>query len=240
MSASVQTKVLRILVIFALLALLNVPTASYASSAACTVGNYRAADFSDFITVAKGMQGVLRTPVQGEITGLATGRASAADVYIINGADYIQVGWYMGNASQLPYSSVPRFFVGEYYPGQQNNEVLRAGPTLSWGTYYSFSLDFTSPAGHYNFYLQGQFRYQTLRAHFTSGYPAFNGETTHSCVRMEARAHHYAAPQRTLQYLTYDSRGAVWHWFSDSYTYSSGYYMGRAGDIATAYGYGGG
>jgi hypothetical protein len=209
-----------------------------AAQAACSTGSFRAGDTANGVTNAKGVKGVLRTPYSGEVSGAGAGKPSAADVYLISGSDFVQWGWYLGSASQLPNVSTPYVFVGEYYPGQTNNELLRQGQALSWNTYYTFEIDFSSTPGTYYFYLNGAYKFSTTRAHFTQGYAAFNGETNNTCTSMRARAYRSSSPNRTLQYLTYGSGGSVWHYFSDYRWADSGFVSTSVSDIATDWAYG--
>ncbi len=208
------------------------------AQAACTSGSFRAGDWANAVSNARGVMGVLKLPAAGEVTGVSSSQASVADVYLINLSDFVQVGWYLGTASQLPTTSTPRMFVGEYYPGQYNGELLRAGPGLSWSSYHTFEISFTSTAGQYQFFLDGIYRFSTQRSHFSQGNAAFNGEVDSTCVRMEARAYRSVTPARTLEYLTYGSQGSYWHYFSDARYASSGFYSVSAGDTATDYSYG--
>jgi hypothetical protein len=206
--------------------------------AACSSGVFRAGDTANGVSNAKGVRGVLRTPYSGEVAGFGAGKPSAADVAIINGSDFVQWGWYLGSASQLPNVSTPYVFVGEYYPGQTNNELLRQGQALSWNTYYTFEVDFSSTPGTYYFYLNGQYKFSTTRTHFTQGVATFNGETDNTCTSMRARAYASAPPNRTLQYLTFGSGGSVWHYFSDYRWADSGFVSTSVSDIATDWAYG--
>ena len=104
--------------------------ATAADASSCVGGSYRGADFAAGVSSTKGVKGVIQVPRQGEIFGLNYG-PSAGDVYLARGSDFVQVGWLLGTASQLPYSNSPRMFIGEYYPGQTNNEYLRSGPALA-------------------------------------------------------------------------------------------------------------
>ncbi|WP_328992369.1 hypothetical protein OG394_38970 [Kribbella sp. NBC_01245] len=186
---------------------------------------------------------MLRTPRQDEARGIGTNRPSAADIYIIQGADYVQWGWYLGSASQLPTVSTPHVFVGEYRPGYTNDELLRQGPALAWDTFYLFRIEFTGedglPGQHYRFYFNNTYRFTTTAAHSSWGTAAFNGEVASTCTLMRARAYRSTAPTRVLMYLTYGSGGSVWHFFSDDYFNDPGFFSYDAGDIATNFAYGG-
>lgn len=229
-----------------LLVVSTLALASPANAYACgNVFNYRGYDFASGVTTAKGVKSVIQLPASGIITGVAPGRGpSAADVYLISGADFVQAGWYVGDTSTgLPYTTTPRFWVGEYYPGQPGNEILRAGPALSWGSVHTVTISFASAAGVYEFYLDGVYKFKTLRVHFNQAQAAFNGEIAYACVRMDARAQRTpAAP--TLQYATFGTGGTSWHNFVDSRgTVTSGgvtIVSTSAGSTASDYSYGGG
>lgn len=193
------------------------PFAAPAQAYSCgNTFNYRGYDFANGVTTAKGVQATVRLPAAGTITGVSSSRGpSAGDVYLINGSDFVQAGWYVGSTGTgLPYTTTPRFWVGEYYPGKAGNEVLRAGQALSWGASYTVTISFSSTSGYYNFYLNGAYKFGTLRGHFAQGNASFNGEIDYACVRMYAQATNGSSP--TLQYLTFGSTGSVWHYFSDS------------------------
>jgi len=207
-------------------------TPAYAN---CSNGSFRAGDDSNGISNAYNIQSQMETPYSGEITGISSSRPSGADIYLINGSDFVQFGWYLGAASQLPYTTTPRMFIGEYYPGQTNNELLRAGPTLSWSTYYRFEIVRASN-NNYTVYFQGVSQFTTKRTHFSSGGPGFNGEVDYNCTVMAARAYKNASPPRSLQY---QNSSTGWKYFADSRYASSGFYSLSAGDQATDWAYGG-
>jgi hypothetical protein len=213
-----------------------VPGGAQASAASCLVQGERAGDDSGS-TSAVAVTGVLATPFSGEITG--SDISSAADIYIGSEGDYVQVGWYLGSASQLAYVTTPHMFWGEYNPASlMYGEVLTEGPALSWGTYYSFEI---APAGNlvgkYDFFLQGMERGSTAISHFSEGLAAFNGETNDSCTIMRARAFHAASPFSTLEYKT--SKTGSWLYFNDSRWASAGYTSISGGGQGTDWAYGG-
>lgn len=106
--------------------------------------------------------------------------------------------------------------------------------------YYWFKIEFSSTPGKFNFYLNGTYYNQTVLNHTTYNNPSFNGETTNTCIHMEALAARSISPIRTLQYLTYGSQGAVWSYFSppNFFSQNPGLYSDTAGDFATCYAYG--
>ncbi len=222
-------------------------TAAPASAYSCTTtsGGYRAIDQANGVSNAQGVRSTVILPPSGAITGLTSSRGpSAADVYLRNGSDFVQLGWRVGTSTGLPYTTTPRVFFGEYYYGQPNNEVLHDGASLAWGSSHGFEIRFGSTSGSYNFYVDGAYVGTTARSHFSTAVPAFNGEVNFACVRMEAKAAQTGAPTRALQYLTFGSSGSVWSYFSDlRVVQPSGngmFFSTGAGDIATDYGYGGG
>ena len=101
--------------------------------------HYRGIDVASGVSDARAVQSRIQIPASGTITGLASGRGpSAGDVYLINGSDFVQAGWYVGDSTTgLPYTTTPHFFYGEYYPGQPGNEVLHQGAALSWGAAFT-------------------------------------------------------------------------------------------------------
>ena len=214
------------------LAVLYRPTPA---NAACVTNPYRAGDFAAGVTTAKGVHGVLRTPYSGEVTGAGTNRPSAADIYLISNADFVQLGWYLGSASQLPTVTTPYVFVGEFVTG---GELLRQGQALSWNTYYTFDIEFSSTPGTYYFYVNGQYKFATTTVHAANWQASFTGEVGYNCTTMRGRAYASASPLRTLKYLTSGGGGSVWHYFVDSRFADTGYFSISGGDSATDYAYG--
>lgn len=119
----------------------------------CLYGGYRAGDVADGVGDAVGVRGYLRTPYLEEVGGIGVGEPSAADVAVVNGPGYVQVGWYVGSANGLPFAGSPRLWVAENIPGTRS-EVLRAGPAIPWNSYdlYAIHESLTLP-GYYDFYL---------------------------------------------------------------------------------------
>lgn len=180
-------------------------------------------------------------PDSGEITGISTSQPSAGDIFLTNaGLDFVQVGWYLGSASGLPYTTTPRYFSGEYDP-TTGGEVLLVGPTISFSTYHTFVIKSNGGAGDYAFYMDSVLRNVTTRNHAYLGHAAFNGEVDNTCVRMGARSYRPSPPLATLQYMTTSSGVTTQHYFTDHYYQSSDgiFVSDSAGDHSTDYAYGG-
>lgn len=215
--------------------LVGVP-ASPGAAASCTSATYRAGTSAPNITVATGVNATIETPSRSDVWNYDSQRPTGADIFMFNqsgGGGFVQVGWYLGSASGLPNATQPRVFWGENTP---SGEALHAGPTLSWGTIYSFMI--TNPlngANIFNIWFQGTIIDQSNYAHSLNA-PAFNGEVDNKCTRMFALASHYQPPLRTLQY-----RYGSWAYFSGTqYTNDSAFISTDAGDVATNFSYGGG
>lgn len=221
------------------------PAQAYACG---TLFNYRGVDQARGIGNAKAVQGVLHVPRQGEVTGVASGHgASAADVFLINGSDFVQAGYYLGyNDSGLTNVTTPHFWWGEYHNGAHGSldENTHTMGSLAWGSVHTVKVSFDSTPGVYDIYLDGVYKATSQYTHFTQGVPAFNGEIDFKCIRMEALA--TAAPNKSLKYATFGSSGTVWTWFTDqrsvikpansTFTLVST----SAGTSASDYSYGGG
>lgn len=216
--------------------------ASASSHATCPELLARGSDFSSTSTVS-GVRGILQTPNKGEVTGLASNRQSAGDVYMFDTAGspaFVQVGWYLGGAAQLPYVTQPTMFFGEYHKGDVNNEKLRTfpGQKLDFGTYYAFKILEEGYSGKYDFYISNHKVGTSLYAQFDhSGEAAFNGETDWTCTVMEARAYADGPPASTLSWI--NDQGS-WTLFSDHRSATTGYYSVGAGGQGTDFAYGGG
>jgi len=235
-SGTLTSRVIRAATAISVAAIGLVAATTTPALANCSSGSFRAGDFASGVSNAYNVQSQMQTPFSGEISGTGTGRPSAADIYIINGSDFVQVGWYIGQANQLPSTSRPRLFIGEYYPGQSGNELLRAGATLSWGTFYGFEV-VRETGNSYTVFLNGVSQFTTRRTHFSSGSPAFNGEVDYNCTVMAARAYRSASPPRSLQY---QNSSSGWKYFTDNRFADSGFFsLAVAGDHSTDWAYGG-
>ncbi len=206
--------------------------------------NYRGFDTASGVSNARSVQGKIKIPASGSITGVSSSHAqSAADVFLINGNDFVQAGWYVGSTGTgLSYVTTPHFWWGEYDPSKPGDEKLHTMGGLSWGSAHTVKISFDSTAGQYDFYLDGVYKDTTNRTHFTQGQASFNGEIDFACVRMEAIASN--APSKTLQYATYGTGGVSWHYFNDArgvVTKSPVTLVSTsAGTAASDYSYGGG
>ncbi len=146
----------------------------------------------------------------------------------------MQVGWYVGSAGGMPYTSAPRVFWGEYSAGAPNGEVLHAGAVLSLGTWHKFQLSRTgSTLRAYNVFVDGQLIATSTANHFQGGTAAFTGETNSTCDRVSALASQAAAPYPSLYYQS----NSTWYQFYDSYYADAGHCSaadhGRATDFAS-------
>lgn len=231
-----------LMMVCAALAVFAPPASAYSCG---SLFGYRGYDFASGVSNANQVQGVITLPAAGSITGVSSSHGpSAADVYMISGSDYVQAGWYVGSTGTgLPYTTTPRFWVGEYYPGKPGNEVLRAGGTLSWGSAHTVRITFSATKGQFQFYLDGIYKFDTLtNNHFSTASPSFDGEIDYACIRMEARAINGTA--HSLQYATFGSTGVVWHWFVDQRGAQTAngvtIVSASGGTTATDYSYGGG
>lgn len=230
------------LILCSILAILGLPIAAAPASAfSCgSLYQYRGYDVASGVSNATGVYSRIVIPPSGSITGIAQGRASAADIFLINGSDFVQAGWYVGNTDTgLPYTTTPHFWYGEYYPGQPGSELLHQGAALTWGQPFLTRIVPTSTAGQYQVYLNSTLAWTTTRTHSTTAQAGFNGEVNLACVRMEAKATN--APSPILQYLTSGS----WHYFVDQRgvqqpSGSSIFFSVSGGTSASDYSYGGG
>lgn len=218
----------RIMLAFALAVVpLTVQTgdpASATSQVTCQ-GGFRAWD-RNITSEARGVSGIFRLPPAGAVSvQQGTNQASAADVYLIqnpNGPDFVQIGWYVGRASQLPFTSTPRVFFGEYYASDPYGEVLQAGANLSWGSYHVFKLLYSTSSLKYYFYVDGVYIGQSILSHMEKGLPGAIGEANHpasaACIQMWGEAHR-GSPNpdyKSLIYLKFTPT-ATCHYFNDNY-----------------------
>lgn len=161
---------------------------------------------------SRGVSGMIMTPPSSAYVAPSEG-PNAADIFLratSGREDFVQVGWYVGQPGGLPMATVPRAFYGEQIPGT-NNETLRAGPVLGWGTHYLFRIDPVPGATGYRFWINNTFHTSTLYGHAPYMTAAFNGET-YNCSRMDARAYRNQTPLAILMYMLNDN---TWHWFYD-------------------------
>jgi hypothetical protein len=117
----------------------------------------------------------------------------------------VQAGWYLGKASQLAETYTPHFWWGENTP---DGELLRTGPALSWGTFYTTTI-WKNADNTWNVSLQGILQGTSTYGH-TLGSVGFNGETDFQCITMDAMASHASAPLASLQY----SYAGNWNYWS--------------------------
>ncbi|WP_256794776.1 hypothetical protein [Terrabacter sp. Ter38] len=210
-------------------------TADTAAAFLCTFALYRAGTRALNISVATGVASTIRTPNPTDVYNYDADRPIAADTYMFNqsgGGAFVQAGWYLGRASNLPTTTQPRVFWGENTP---TGETLHAGAVLSWDTVYSFMI--TNPldgSNRFNVWFQGDIIGQSEYGHSLNA-PAFNGEVDYKCTRMHGLAAHGQAPLRTLQY-----RYGSWSYFSGTTFHAVDFFSSDAGDIATNFVYGGG
>lgn len=233
-------KAVNLVVAFLLCAALTSIPASEADAFPCTETYPRAGTSAEAsVTVATGVTATIRTPSPGDVTNYDLNKYVIADIYMFNtngNGAFVQLGWYLGNASQLPPTNQPRLFWGENSPDPTFGENLHAGPLLTWGAVYSYMI--TNPldgSNKFNIWLQGSLIAQTDYGHQLNTV-GFTGETRYKCSRMEGKASHAVAPLRTLQY-----RYGSWYYFTGTRTVNQAdFYSVSGGDIATNYVYGGG
>lgn len=227
-------------VLLASIVLIAAPASAYSCG---SIFLYRGYDIANNVTTARAVQSKIKIPSASAITGESHGD-SVADVYLYSGSDFVQAGWYVGpsNGTGLSSTTSPKFFFGEYNPNATGDENLHTSASLAWGSTHTVKISFDSTAGNYDYYLDGVYKGQTARTHFTQGHAGFNGEIDYACVRMEGRATN--APNKTLQYATFGSSGTTWHWFVDQRGYQT--HNGvtivstSGGTAASDYAYGGG
>lgn len=131
-------------------------------AAACPAHGPRTEDESQLFQENQ-VYGSIGVPRQGEVSPSKT---SSADVYLISGDNFLQVGWYIGGGNtELPNTTVPRVFVGENDPQSAYMEDLRAFNTLQFGTYHRFRAQWDGSPGAYLFYFDGQLVAATLIQH---------------------------------------------------------------------------
>ncbi len=224
-----------------LVALIGVQTAfadtaeAAAPDTSCTNYNYRAGMADGYVTNAFGVRSVIETPGPSQVYGYGSGKVTAADIYLSYGGAFVQVGWYLGEATGLPLTYTPRLFWGENVPG---GETLHAGANLSLGTIYAFAILPSATNGFYRVLLQDNIVGTSQYAHDVRS-PGFNGEVDYACTRMDAQAAHGSGPERTLQY--YSRTSSQFFYFDNSlFTNASNLVSTRLSDIATNYAYGGG
>jgi hypothetical protein len=230
-----------------------VSVASNPATVACDMSEYRPYDQALNVSVARGVYGVIKTPAQGEVLGfLDQGYTSAADIALGTASgdpsdigDFVQLGWYLGGNDDLDYVNTPHMFVGEWYPGATNNEILRQGSPLQWNTYYTFSIwRHDVPNSSYDdfyFYMNGTFRTSTIQLHNPYNYPRFVGEANWACTDIAGKAWNGSQAYSTLQYLVDKPDGTVqWYYFWDDRNADPPFYItvGPGSDRATADAYG--
>jgi len=213
---------------------------SNAATCGPTPTNPRSYDKAYGVLNARGVTSKVTTPPSGEITGSGVNKPSAGDVFLYYSWDFVQVGWYVGSAGDLPYSPTPRVFVGEAI-SSTGSEVLRAGPSLNWNTNYKFTIQRSSSSGAYEFLLDGVHLFDSLYLHMTQGRPGSVGEIAYPCTRMYHRAVTPAPAAPTLYFTT---NGTTWNDFTDAYSVLDPggitIVSTDAGSTATHFGYGGG
>lgn len=212
-----------------------------ADVASCIDANWRASDFSHTSTVI-GVRGQLQTPFRGEITGISQTTVSAGDIFLRasnNLTGFVQMGWYMGKAGDMPYVTQPTVFVGENIPSRPGYEKLRAltAINLNWGQKYTFRIEEDGYTGSYDFYFNGQKKATSVYGnHFDhKGNAAFNGEVSNNCTAMRARAFSDPPPST----LAWKTETIDWTYFSDHRAADTGFHSVKAGGRATDYAYGG-
>lgn len=128
----------------------TVRPATATTQATCSQKSYRAYD-DNVTSEGRGVSGIFRIPGYIEANPQMV---SGADVYLIEygGSDFVQVGWYVGQASQLPYTATPRVFFGEAF---LDGELLRPGAASAWGSYHVFKLLYSTSSGYWYFYVDG-------------------------------------------------------------------------------------
>lgn len=188
------------------------------SFATCIQDTYRAKDFYNH-TNAIGITGQLTTPSSGLIGGIGTNMPSAGDISLDNYTTgyMIQIGWYLGQAENLPNTTVPRIFFGQTDPSSPSGEDLMAGSTLSWSTSYSFKLLATTTGG-YHASMNGGYLFSNTVAQGSLPTPQMNGEVENSCTTMYSIAvRNPAPPWSTLYEATGSASSPTWSVFVDSY-----------------------
>lgn len=201
--------------------------ASPAAAGTCDFNNARAGDFATGTpSDVNGVTGQIFVP---SIPAPSPSQGpSAADIYIINGGDFVQLGWYVGSTSTgLPFVTVPHAFWGEYVAGAVGNEYTHDLGAISQG-FYQFlvkrdeSTKNSAGNGRYVFSIDGAQRAQTVALHPT-GSPAFDGETNYACVTMDGASERNPHPPYGTLYYYSVSTGAHF-WPGDSLFHSAGYY----------------
>lgn len=227
------------------LAALDVPATARPTLACSSDFGYRAYD-DNRTSEGRGVSGIFKLPPQGAID-VHSGMVSASYVYLTDwsgNSDFVQIGWYVGKASQLPYAASPRVFLGERHFASPDYEMLRAGASLAWGSYHVFKLIYSTGSGYYYFYVDGAYVGQSLYKHMIKGMPGGIGEvqdaTSSNCVRMYGEIHRGSPvpDYKSLTYMTFEPSGAVWHYFNDfRHSNDSNRYrsVSFAGEQATAY-----
>lgn len=207
------------------------------ASAACNYAHYRAGDASG-VQNKVSVYGVIQTPYSGDITGYGSDKPSASDVYLITSSGgFVQIGWYVGSSSGLPYASSPRIFYGENVPGTRS-ELLQAGPGIGWNSADSYSV-YSQGDYSYRFYVNGTYVGSTSYQHARQGEPVFNSEVEYLGTIMDSTAQSTSSPYKTLQYES--TYGGSFAYFNDNYFGNVyGFYSGPAASSATDFTYGGG
>ena len=213
---------------------------------ACSDGMYRAGQWAEDYN-SHGVRSYVQLPPDAShVQGFGTGNymQSVGDVYVYNSDSpvgqlgFVQLGWYVGHAAQLPYVSTPHVFVGENHTGSPGGEVLRTYQQLSWGSTHAFKI--THAAGdYYSFYVDDAALDATLYSHPDIDDAAFTGEVDNNGVSMWANAAALDPPYNTLQY----SDGGTWYLFGGPNRFSDSaddYYSITSGGTATDLAYGSG
>jgi hypothetical protein len=203
----------------------------------CTDMRIRAnAESNDvFNSNLNGLRGKVQVP--SAVTGMATGRASAADLYMsFDDGEFVQGGWYMGGPiSNLPQTSSPRTFFGESVPLSEsaNGEILATPVPVSAGE-HEFQLR-RSSTGYWYGFIDGVQRWISKYPHWESAKAGAVGETNNTCIQMRSRWYtsgSTATARRTLE--TRHADNGLWYNWLEHWSYETACAVENALDSGVA------
>lgn len=146
-------------------------------------------------TNVNGVAGTFYVPAYTD-ANLYGQQASAADIALIiedSVTHFFQIGWYVGIATGLPYTSTPRFFAGEGIGATGQETLTFISTPVPGGSWHSFKLvqdeATTSPTFRkYVGYIDGVRVWTSTMITTIEGTPRALGETNWDCADMYAHA----------------------------------------------------
>lgn len=144
-------------------------------------------------TNINGIAGTVYVPqyTSANLYGQYTTAGNLAMLIEDSAGHFFQIGWYVGSATGLPYTSTPRYFAGE---GTYHGETLyQTSRSVSGGTWHAFRLvqdenPLSASFRHYRGYVDGVLVWTSAMSTTIEGTPRFLGETNFDCADMYAHA----------------------------------------------------